>query len=1028
MITNFQSKYTYGNKKNAGIKIAHWNKGNSYIINKMTEIRLIVEQHKPHILGLSEANLLASQDKSLAYLADYNLHLCKTMTNLGLGTSRVVVYTHKDLVVKLREDLMSNDISSIWLEVGLPGHKKFLVCQAYREWQQVNQNGDKSSSTIPQQLARWLTFLSQWEAALATNMEVHCLGDMNLNHCNWTDTNLSSSNQSYKLRGLITALFSRIFPHGVTQLVSGPTRHAPGQVLTGLDHYYTNRTDKVSNIEKHYCGGSDHMLISGVRHSKSIRSSPKYIRKRCYKNFDSEVFVSRVQQLQWLDVYLCEDVDEAVHLLCSNLTNILDEMAPMRTIQIRTKYNQFISKETLEMMKNRDNLLKIASETKNKDDWKNYKLLRNKINNRLKYEENKGKKEAVEDCGNNPARVWKKVKCILKWNSSGSPSQLFYKGALRTKSQDIADCQNEYFVEKVAQLIAKMPPSVSDPLYKLKSLMDKRTCSFSLAPVYPDQVEKIISSLSNSTSFGLDQIDTSTIKLIKKEILPAITHIINLSISTGKFPSAWKKAKVVPLFKKEDPVNPKNYRPVAIIPILSKVLERVIFNQMIEYLTENRLLHPNHHAFRPHHNTSTAMIQMYDGWIQAVESGQIAGVCMLDMSAAFDLVDHDLLLQKLLLYGFGPRILDWIKSYLTDRTQCVVINGALSRQLPVSTGVPQGSILGPLLYTMFTNELPEIIHTHLEQLPGHLVEQEQEWPPYHLGGADTGGLCCYADDSTLTCTGSRPDEVTNKLTEKYSVISEFMRNNKLKLNDDKTHLLVMDTGQSRVRNQENKLVEIRTSTDIIYPSSSGKLLGCWISNNLKWSEHIQDSKDNLILSLTARLAALKKISRVSSFKNRKMLANGVFLSKVSNLIALWGGCTNELRRSLQVIQNKVARVVTRLDWSTPTKVLLSQLGWLSINQLVFYHSVLIIYKVKKERSPKYIHSMFNQSYQYNTRQAESGLIKHVRGPNLDISKSSFRWRAADQYNQLPLEIRTSQSTNAFKVNAKNWIKDHIPMN
>ena len=120
-------------------------------------------------------------------------------------------------------------------------------------------------------------------------------------------------------------------------------------------------------------------------------------------------------------------------------------------------------------------------------------------------------------------------------------------------------------------------------------------------------------------------IDTSIIKLVKAEILPAVTHILNLSITTRKFPSAWKKSKVVPLHKKEDPLNPKNYRPVAIVPILSKILERVVFNQMLEYLNQNNLLHPNHHAYRAQHNTTTALIQMYDSWLQAVESGQLAG-------------------------------------------------------------------------------------------------------------------------------------------------------------------------------------------------------------------------------------------------------------------------------------------------------------------------------------------------------------------------------------------------------------------
>ena len=171
---------------------------------------------------------------------------------------------------------------------------------------------------------------------------------------------------------------------------------------------------------------------------------------------------------------------------------------------------------------------------------------------------------------------------------------------------------------------------------------------------------------------------------------------------------------------------------------MSKILERVIFNQVIEYLNTNNLLHPNHHAYRAQHNTTTALIQMYDGWLQAVESDQLAGVCMLDMSAAFDLVDHDLLIQKLELYGFDESILGWTQSYLSGRRQCVVIEGCLSKLLPVNTGVPKESILGPLLYTIFTNELPEVIHEHSEQPGVHAHQEGQGWPAYHMAGS----ICC----------------------------------------------------------------------------------------------------------------------------------------------------------------------------------------------------------------------------------------------------------------------------------------------
>ena len=618
-----QSRSTNSNRKNRGIKISHWNKGGSFLINKMPEIKNIIGKYKPHIFGVSEANLLDVHDPTLAAVPDYKLHICPTIGNPSLKTIRVVVYTHKDIVAKLRPDLMCDKYSSIWLEVGLPKHKKFLVCQTYREWQYTNQKDDKTSSSIPEQLTRWLLFLDQWERALDTDMEVHCLGDMNLNHCNWTETNLSRSNQSHKLRDLISVLFTRIMTtRGVSQHITGPTRHFPGQVSSGLDPYFTNRPDKLSQVQKHSCGGSDHMMITGTRSSRSFRSSPRYIRKRSYKEFDPQVFLSAVQTISWLDLYLCEDVEKAVEIFTKNITDILDIMAPMKTFQVRANYAPFLSKETRDLMKARDELHKLASETKTKEDWNSYKKIRNLINNRLKYEESFWKKSRLESCGDNPGKIWKNVKGILGWQSSGSPSKLFYKGVLRTKAQDIADSQNEFFIEKVDKIRAELSPPVSDPLFKLKSLMVGRKCSFSMSMVEPDQVDSIIANLSNTSAFGFDQIDTFILKLARPEVVPAITHILNLSINEKKFPTTWKKSKIIPLHKKDDPLDPKNYRPVAIVPIISKILERAIFNQIGSYLDSNNLLHPNHHAYRPGHNTTTALIQMHD------------------MSAAFDIV-HD---------------------------------------------------------------------------------------------------------------------------------------------------------------------------------------------------------------------------------------------------------------------------------------------------------------------------------------------------------------------------------------------------
>ena len=623
IISNSKMRRINGNGRNRIIKIAHWNKGSSLLVNKIQEVKAVLALEKAKIFGLSEANLLAGDDRNLVSIADYNLHVSKTINNPNLKVSRVVAYMHTDITAKLRHDLMSDNFSSIWFEVGLPNKKKFLVCQVYREWQQ---GGNLASGSVPEQLRRWNVFLDQWETALSLGMEVHCVGDMNLNHCNWTDPNISKSNQSYKLRQLISNLFTQILSLGIVQLVSGPTRHFPGQISTGLDHFYTNMPEKISCIQRQYCSGSDHMLISGVRRAKSFQGGSKYVRRRSFRNFDPTLFKSAVQKLSWLDLYLTNDVDEAVFLLSSKLREILDQMAPMRTFQMRKSFTPWLSQETLKLIRDRDALYKLAVETKDRDDWKRYKKVRNIVSNRLRYEESNWHKNSLSRCEKDPSQSWKAIKNVLNWTSGGPPEKLFHDGSLKTKSFEIAEAQNNFFVEKINAIKTSMPRQSSDPLTILKSIMRNKKSKFHLKHVHPDQVETIIAGLKNSNSFGLDEIDTYVIKLVCREILPAVTHIINLSISTETFPSSWKRVKIIPLHKKLDRLNPKNYRPVALVPVMSKILEKVIFSQMMTYLEDNKLLNSSHHAYKAHYNTTTALIEMYDGWINALESGKKTGL------------------------------------------------------------------------------------------------------------------------------------------------------------------------------------------------------------------------------------------------------------------------------------------------------------------------------------------------------------------------------------------------------------------
>ena len=255
--SNFFARYTYGNRNNRGMKLSHWNAGNAYLENKTNEIENLISDHHPHLLGISEANLHKDHCIDNCKMEDYDLITCKTMDNENLRISRVVVYKHNSLVAKVREDLMSDKFSSIWLEVGFPGRTKFLVCNLYRDWQYLGQE-EHSSLNISEQLARWVIFLEQWEKALNTGKECIVMGDFNLDFLTFHRSDLSSSSQAHRLKPLVEELFTSVVPHGVKQCVVGATRQGRvGQADSGLDHLWTNTPGKMSHKYTRY-NGSDH--------------------------------------------------------------------------------------------------------------------------------------------------------------------------------------------------------------------------------------------------------------------------------------------------------------------------------------------------------------------------------------------------------------------------------------------------------------------------------------------------------------------------------------------------------------------------------------------------------------------------------------------------------------------------------------------------------------------------------------------------------------------------------------------------
>ena len=300
---------------------------------------------------------------------------------------------------------------------------------------------------------------------------------------------------------------------------------------------------------------------------------------------------------------------------------------------------------------------------------------------------------------------------------------------------------------------------------------------------------------------------------------------------------------------------------------------------------------------------------------------------------------------------------------------------------------------------------------------------------------ECGGVCCYADDSTYSAAGSDQDELSEKLSHKYTVMADFLTLNKLKVNDDKTHLLVMSTWQKRMH-RDTSTITINTPTATITPSEDERLLGAQVHHNMGWKEHLLENKDGVMKSLNKRIGALRKVSRIASFKTRKMLADGIFISKLIYLMPLWMGCDNYLVRALQVSQNKAARLVAKLDRYTPARELMKQCGWLSVRQLIMYHSLVMLHKVFQNKKPVYLYQRVTAgSDPPNTRQAAAtsealtalGIQDQPSAPTceLSLSRQSWCWSSVHWYSQLPPNLRSETEDKAFKTRLKDWVSENI---